>query len=228
MTQFAQIAAHDLKAPLHNISTMANLLRLDYGDKVDEEGRQWMDLITNSTEKLKTLIDGLLAYSKTGGILSESYTEVPPIELQRDVSRLFSNHAHLQMDWQINDATFYCNRTALEQILINLISNAIKYNDKELTEVTVRLNENITHYTIQVTDNGPGISENQHAQIFKIFEVLSSKDRFGQRGNGIGLATVKKLVEAMQGDVQVESELGKGATFTVRIKKDIRIVENPS
>ena len=113
----------------------------------------------------------------------------------------------------------YINQTAIEQILINLIANSNKYCDKEIAEIEIEVKENETQYEIAVKDNGPGIIKEYQEKIFNIFETFSDKDKFGDSGNGIGLATVKKIVESLGGQIQVESEIGKGAIFSFTISK---------
>ena len=111
------------------------------------------------------------------------------------------------------------NKTAIEQILINLVANAIKYNDKENAAIEIEVLEEDDFYKISVDDNGPGILKDYHEIIFQIFEVVSNQDRFGKKGNGIGLATVKKIVEDLGGTIRVESEMGKGSKFIFTIAR---------
>ena len=113
----------------------------------------------------------------------------------------------------------FTNKIALEQILINLVANAIKYNNKEIAEIEIQVTEEPLLYNISVRDNGPGISkENQH-KIFEIFEVLGNYDQYGETGNGIGLATVKKLVLALGGTIYVESEMDMFSVFNFTLDK---------
>ena len=103
--------------------------------------------------------------------------------------------------------------------MINLLTNAIKYSDKENIEIEIEILELSDKYQFTVTDNGPGILKEHQEIIFEIFEVLSSVDRFGVKGNGIGLATVKKMVEALGGTISVASEMGNGTTFTFTLAR---------
>ncbi|CAM4255585.1 sensor histidine kinase [Gillisia hiemivivida] len=117
----------------------------------------------------------------------------------------------LKLNSSITDIVI--NRAALEQVLINLITNAIKYNDKKNVEIVIGLAASTTHYEFYVQDNGLGIALEHQENIFDIFEVLGNEDRFGMKGNGIGLATVKKLIENSGGSLKAESEQTKGAKF---------------
>ena len=111
------------------------------------------------------------------------------------------------------------NRTAIEQILINLVSNSIKYNDKTVTEIDIDVTEKDSQYIFSVKDNGPGISKENQDKAFQIFKVLVYEDKFGQRGNGIGLATVKKIIEALGGTIYIQSDIGAGAEFIFTLEK---------
>ena len=218
LERFAFIAAHDLKSPLNNISSLANLLSKDYHSKIDLEGQKIIDYIMSSAENLKKLIGGLLDYSKTTKLIREDKTEVNLEKLKEDMFGLFSFENKCLITLKSNLTNIYSNRIAIEQILINLIANSDKYCDKEITEIEIEVKENETHYAIAVKDNGPGIMKEFQRKIFDIFETLSN-DKFGNIGNGIGLATVKKLVESLGGQIKVESEIGKGTIFSFTISK---------
>jgi len=219
LERFAFIAAHDLKSPLQNISSLLSLLSDIYGSKIDAEGQKMIRLLKNSSEKLKKLIAGLLDYSKCAKLITEEKTEVNLEELRSDMMGLYSFDNKCQVSLK-SDLTNICvNRTAIEQILLNLIGNANKYGDKDVAEIEMEVTENEAQYAIAVKDNGPGIMKENQAKIFQIFETLSKKDKFGNIGNGIGLATVKKLVETLGGQVHVASEFGNGATFSFTISK---------
>lgn len=115
--------------------------------------------------------------------------------------------------------TVFVNQTALTQIIINLVANATKYNDKEIAEIQIGTTENDVEYHFYVQDNGPGIDPKYHEKIFRIFEVCSSEDKYGKKGNGIGLATVKKMIEHQGGKITVDSAVGQGARFSFSIRK---------
>ena len=102
-------------------------------------------------------------------------------------------------------------------MLINLVSNAIKYNDKEKTSINIEILNKQKYYTISVSDNGPGILNEHQESIFELFEVVAATDKYGDRGTGIGLATVKKLVEVLNGTIKVESEMGIGTKFVMTL-----------
>ena len=218
LEKFACVAAHDLKSPLNSISTLANLLKENYKREIDIEGLNIIEFIQNSSIKLRCLIDGLLDNSKSTNIIYDRKTEINLEKLKDELAILFSFESNCVIKITSNLEYIYANKTALDQILINLISNAIKYNNKINTEIEIKVRENVgLQYEVIVIDNGPGIAKEHHGKIFQIFETLSNNDRFGNPGNGIGLATVKKLVENLGGKIHVESELEKGSSFVFTI-----------
>lgn len=213
LERFAYVAAHDLKSPLSGISGMSTLLSERYGPKIDDAGREMLSLLVKSSNTLSHLIEGLLAHSRSAAVLKEKKSEINLNSLIVELSALFTYEKDLTLNLNSVLQNITTNSAALEQILINLISNAIKYNDKEIVEIEIGVSSSATHYEFYVQDNGPGISLDNQEKIFDIFKVAALKDRFGQRGNGIGLATVKKVVVSSGGTIKVESEEGKGAKF---------------
>lgn len=219
LERFAFLAAHDLKSPLSNISGLSQLFLESYGSKVDEDGKEMIRLISSSSNTLSKLIDGLLEYSKSETILKENKSNIELKKLVDEISSLFTYEHKLVLHLKSTITHISVNRTALEQVLINLISNAIKYNDKPQVEIEIGVTETATHYEFYVQDNGPGIALEHQDKIFDIFKVLNNQDKFGKKGNGIGLATVKKVVEQSGGLIKVTSEPKAGAKFTFTLKK---------
>lgn len=219
LERFAFIAAHDLKSPLNNISSLTTMFLDLYGLQVDKEGQEILQMILDSSEKLKTLIEGLLDYSRSDTILKEKKSKINLKTLKTNIENLFSFDHNIEMVLQSELVTITINETAMDQILINLVTNAIKYNDKDSIRIEIGASESDTHYNFYVQDNGPGIPKDKQEQIFKIFKINANHDRFGKTGNGIGLATVKKIIEKSAGSIHVESEIGMGAKFIFTLKK---------
>tara|TARA_R110002033_G_scaffold88598_2_gene138631 strand:+ start:374 stop:1528 length:1155 start_codon:yes stop_codon:yes gene_type:complete len=219
LERFAVVAAHDLKTPLINISSLAQLFQNQYKDILDSEGLEMLEMIIGSSGNLIGLIDGLLQYSKSESLLREGKSDIELQMLRTDLEGLFNYDHQLKLVLKSDLTKIKAHKTALHQILINLITNAIKYHDKETVEIELGVSESDTHFLFYVKDNGPGIETIHQERIFKIFEKLAATDKFGVRGNGIGLATVKKIVEKLGGAIRVESELGKGAKFIFSLEK---------
>lgn len=219
LERFAFVAAHDLKSPLAGVSGIAQLFLDEYDAQVDEEGKEMLKMLIGSTDKLRSLIDGLLDYSRSEKLLKEEKSSIDPHVLKKDITGLFTFSNNLELNLKTTLNNLIANRTALDQILINLVSNAIKYNDKDLIEIDLGISETTTHYKFYVQDNGPGIDPKFHDRIFNIFEILAPIDKFGQTGNGIGLATVKKIVGKSGGSIKVKSQPGYGAKFMFTLEK---------
>lgn len=219
LEQYAFIAAHDLKSPLIGIASMLKLFAEEYNSKIDSEGREMISLIESSADKLRRLIDGLLEYSRSETILKENKSTINLEVLKNDIASLFSNDTNLKLVLKTTLKTVFANKTALDHILINLVGNAIKYNDKSTVEIEIGVSEHDDFYEFYVRDNGPGIAKEKQKKIFNIFEIGTTKDKFGRTGNGIGLATVMKIVKKTGGTISVKSEIGHGAKFIFKIGK---------
>lgn len=214
LDQFAYIVSHDLKAPLRAISNLATWIEEDLDDYMTPEVHKQFDLLKNRVKRMENLINGILQYSRVG----RSKNQLEKVHLQNLVQELCDS---IKAD---DTCTFiikndpielYTERIALEQVLQNFISNAIKYNDKEEKIIEIGWSENSenSHLTLFVKDNGPGISPEYHEKIFMIFQTLQSRDEI--ESTGVGLAIVKKIADEKKCKVWVESEVGKGTTFYI-------------
>lgn len=219
LEKFARVAAHDIKSPLNNISGLTELLVSQYADKLDADGITMMQMLNVSSETLRDLVDGILEHSKADHIGIETQSQFDLYKLIRECILLLDNQSKYSFKINFSATIIVANKIALQQILLNLISNAIKYNDQEKVEIDINFAEDSDYYTFEVTDNGVGIDPKYQDKIFDIFEIVSVEDRFGKRGTGIGLSTVKKLVQVLGGQIRVESVVGQGATFGFSIAK---------
>lgn len=217
LERFAYVAAHDLKTPVVNIITMGRLFQKLFGQILDEKGKDIMNIITDSAGNLSLLVDGLLDYSKCEKVVKEKKQTIYIRDIKKEIESIFYDSPAVKITLQSTLEKIAINKTAFSQIFSNLVSNAVKYNNKELTEIEIGIDETSSAYQFYVQDNGPGIPSEYHERIFGIFEILSSEDRFGKRGNGIGLATVKKLVNSMGGHLEVRSVMNEGTRFAFTI-----------
>ena len=217
LERFAYTAAHDLKSPLANIVGLSDLLISSHSDAMNQEVNEILNLIKNSSNKLKEMIDSLLTYSKSNTIEKEKTSVINISVLENELRQLFAFNNDVSIVFNSNVTAIITSKTAIEQMLINLVSNAIKYNDKEKTSINIEILNKQKYYTISVSDNGPGILNEHQESIFELFEVVAATDKYGDRGTGIGLATVKKLVEVLNGTIKVESEMGIGTKFVMTL-----------
>jgi len=216
---FASIAAHDLKSPISNIMNAASIFSQMYAPNLDPKGNLLISSIEKSGQRLKSLIDGLLQFSKIDDISLLTKSEVNLNEITTDLTTLIGNADNLKI-FLISDLTaIETYPILLDQILINLFTNSLKYSDKDIAEIEFFVSENKSHYLFTVKDNGPGIAKNNQAAIFDLFQTASIKDQYGNKGNGIGLAVVKKITDKLGGNIFVESEEGQGTEFHFSIAK---------
>lgn len=216
LDQFARIAAHDLKSPLASISSLVSLLKENENIAITEESKEILDLMEQSSESLRNLVDGILEHSRSEKYLEAAKEDIHITKFFEDTIQLFKAD-NVFIDFPVRNKVINANKTALSQIFINLISNSIKYNDKDFVNIELEFNEGENEYEFCVKDNGIGIAKENLAKIFNIFEIMQEKDRFGNRGNGIGLSTVKKLITGIGGKITVSSNVGKGTKICFTI-----------
>ncbi|MBT8196565.1 MAG: GAF domain-containing sensor histidine kinase [Bacteroidia bacterium] len=219
LQEFARVAAHDIKSPLSSITMLSEYLLKMHTEDVKPEALNMLNMLNLSSVKLKNLVDGILDYSQNANILNEKKQFIDLQEMIHSTTVLVdcNNDCNFMMPSQ--QIEIFTNKTALQQVLLNLMVNAMKYNDKDKPEVKVVFDETDSHYHFHIIDNGPGIKAEDQERIFELFEALDGEDRFGNTGTGIGLSTVKKLVEGLGGKITVTSEYANGTTFSFTIQK---------
>jgi signal transduction histidine kinase len=209
LDQFAYVASHDLKAPLRGIANLSQWIEDDLGDKMDEQGRYHMGLLRGRVARLEGLIEGILSYSRA----DRHEGDLIDLELGKFVHDLWEliaapPTAQLTIGELPRIRT---QRIPLQQVLMNLMSNAIKYNPGRELRVEVGAKADGEMWAVYVKDNGVGIAAEFHQRIWGLFQTLEPRDKV--ESTGIGLAVVRKIVEARGGRAWVESEPGAGATF---------------
>jgi signal transduction histidine kinase len=214
---FSYSMAHDLRGPLRAIRGFADILLEDYRTQLDPKGQDYLERISSSTRRMHTLISDVLAYSR---ISSETLAleQVPLQPLVQEVveEHQFGKKARLRIAAGL--PAVCGNRTALSQVLSNLISNAGKFVAPGTEpSIEVRANDDGDWVTLWVSDNGLGIAAEHQERIFRMFERVHGEKEFD--GTGIGLAIVRRAVERMGGSVGVQSDLGRGSRFWVKLRR---------
>ncbi|MFZ6029680.1 MAG: PAS domain S-box protein [Chloroflexota bacterium] len=218
LESFSYSVSHDLRAPLRAISGFAEIIARRHRANLNEEGQHYIDNIVLASKRMGQLIDDLLKYSRLGR-QSLRHEPVALAAILGDIVRdLQENLEQAGGSLTISGSlpTLDSDPTLLSQIFTNLLENALTYrrNDVALAiDINCRCEDQSV--TIRVSDNGIGIPEAYFDKIFNIFQRLHSEDEYP--GTGIGLATVKKSVELLGGHVWVESIVGEGSTFSVRL-----------
>ena len=220
LEKFAGTAAHDLKSPLATIVMVTELFELQYADRLDKEGLELVHMINTSAFSLSHFIDGILNYSQNTKVLSDEKEEVSIHSIIDNIIHLIDSNKEIHLVISPDDDfSIFTNKVAVEQIFLNLLVNAVKYNDKDIKHISVTFEERGDYFKFNIIDNGQGIKYEDQERIFQIFETTSNADKSGLKGTGIGLATVKWLVEGMGGTIHLTSEVGKGANFEFTLHK---------
>jgi light-regulated signal transduction histidine kinase (bacteriophytochrome) len=222
LEDFTYVVSHDLKEPLRGIEAFSGFLAEDYGDKLDEQGQRYISVLRQSAVGMKDLIEDLLRLSRIGRGRHE-YATVAVESLLTDVRRdLGFALKEKEVDLRVQPGlpTITCQSARLKQVFDNLISNAIKFNDKPHPVVEIACHEDDGVYSFSVRDNGIGVDEKYHEKIFQIFQRLGRREEY--EGTGAGLTICKKIVEAHGGKIWVESKVGQGSTFSFTIPKAIQ------
>ncbi|HEA29968.1 MAG TPA: GAF domain-containing sensor histidine kinase [Leeuwenhoekiella sp.] len=220
LKDFAGVVSHDMKMPLANIITTTDLLKAKYKQFLDEKGLDYLNYLKSSSFSLSEYINSILQHYESDNLSIDQREEFDLHHLLEEIEDMVNTDYSTIIELPEENVMISCNRAALYQIFINLVGNSIKYNDKENPQIEVTFKENEDYYIFTVTDNGIGISADKKEGIFNLFQVATDKDRNGNRGNGIGLSTVKKLVTNLGGTIKVDSSVGKGSTFMFTARKD--------
>lgn len=216
LKNFAYVVSHDLKAPLRAIGSLAEWIATDYADKFEDEGREHLRLLVGRVRRMDALIDGILQYSRVGRA-HEGRAEVDLDALVHEVIDSLAPPAHIRIEIDAPLPTVHADHTRMQQVLQNLISNAIKYIDKPQGEIHIGCMAEGKTWKFYVRDNGPGIEQRHFERIFQLFQTLTPRDR--AESTGVGLALVKKIIELHDGHVWLESKLGEGSTFFFTLPK---------
>jgi signal transduction histidine kinase len=221
---FSYSVSHDLRAPLRHLTGFSELLAKTECAGADEKSRHYLEVISSSAKNMGCLIDDLLAFSRMGRaemMLRRVELGALVAEVIRDLTRDLPSEPHIQ--WQVGVLPAVTgDRAMLRLVLVNLISNALKFTGKvaqPVIEVGVKPLENNCQ-AIYVRDNGAGFDMKYADKLFGLFQRLHASDQFD--GTGVGLANVRRIVTRHGGRTWAEGELGKGATFyfTLPLQKE--------
>jgi signal transduction histidine kinase len=221
LDDFAYIASHDLKEPLRGLFNHASFLLEDYQDKIDEDGVRRLNRLGQLCQRMERLINDLMYFSRLGRAgLAVQHTDfnavIAEIKQMMETS-LDERHARIVVPRALPQIV--CDKTRMTEVFRNLITNAVKYNDKidRIVEVgfreTVDSHEGPEKNVFYVRDNGVGIEPEFHQAIFRIFKRLQAPAAGKEAGSGVGLTFVKKIIERHGGRIWLESEPGRGTTF---------------
>ena len=233
LDSFAYVASHDLKEPLRGIHNYSIFLLEDYADKLDADGTQKLQTLVRLSQRMEALIESLLQLSRVGRqdlvVHETDANEVVAEVLDILQPRFEQMHTEVVVHGPL--PTLRCDPVRLREVFNNLLTNALKYNDKSNPHVEVGLaspdargprgtGSPADYYVFYVRDNGIGIEARHHEAVFKIFRRLHAQDKYGG-GTGAGLPIARKMVERHEGELWLESVPGQGTTFFFSLSKHL-------
>jgi len=215
LSDYAHMVSHDLKSPLRSIDSLTSWLKEDYNDLIDQQGKERLMLIRNNVEKMDLLINGILEYSTIGKNKVEFYN-VDIEKIIEDILNIIKIPDHISVIKKEQLPIIKGDKYRLQQLFINLITNAINYNDKTKGIIEIGFEDQNDFWQFYVKDNGKGIEKIYFEKIFKTFQKLENNPE----STGIGLSIVKKIIDVFGGKIWLESTLGIGTTFYFTLKKE--------
>ncbi|MFH1640588.1 MAG: ATP-binding protein [Candidatus Omnitrophota bacterium] len=213
LDDFTYIISHDLKEPLRSIDAFSKFIVDDYDDRLDEQGRFYIERVRMNASRMQKLIEDLLEISRLER-KKNIFEEVEATELIDEVK--------LRLEYRIEEKNaqiitkdklprVYCDRIRLTEVFANLFSNALKFNDKPNPQIEIGSKPKDGFNEFYVKDNGPGIEEQYFDKVFDIFQRLGKRE--DNEGTGAGLTIVKKIVHMHKGRIWLESKIGEFTTF---------------
>ncbi len=214
LRQFAHAASHDLREPLRTIASFVNLLDKQYQSKLDGTGREYLQYITSAAKRMDELVGDMLDLSRvnlTELRLSPVNLNVIMGEVIKDLGSMLENRKAKVTLGKL--PVINADRTQMHQLFMNLISNAVKYNESHAPHITIKAKKERRRYLIAVADNGIGIADEYKTKIFELFQRLHHREKYS--GTGIGLTISKRIVERHGGKIWVEGNKPGGSVFFV-------------
>lgn len=212
LDEFAYAASHDLKAPLRVIDNTSQWLLEDLEPYLSPESRENMALLRGRVKRMEKLLSDLLEYSRIGRTQDDRYEEVVSGgELLENILEMLSPPAGFSVTPDANFLGLQVMRMPLQQVLMNLVGNAIKHHDKTTGMVKLSVEDDGRMFAFTVEDDGPGVPAQFHDKVFEMFRTLKPRDQV--EGSGMGLAMVRKNVERFGGAIKLVSDTGKGTRF---------------
>ena len=213
LQEYAHIVSHDLKSPLRSIYALVSWLKEDNKGKLDDASLQNFTHIEAILEKMDLLISDILDYSSVG-VDNAKKVNVNIDTLVKGLIKMLYIPEHITVSVENKLPSIKGDKTKLQQLFQNLISNAIKFIDKPQGEIKINVKSLKDYYEFSISDNGIGVDKKYHDKIFEVFHSLNKS----KESTGIGLSIVKKIVNLHEGKIWLESKINFGTTFYFTIK----------
>ncbi|QNM86905.1 GHKL domain-containing protein [Polaribacter pectinis] len=214
LNDYTHMVSHDLKSPLQSIDALTTWIKEDYSSVLDDTGKENLELIKDNVEKMDTLVKGILEYSTIGNAVKDLY-QIDLNELVKNTLLELKIPNRIEVIFNNKLPTIEGDQFRLKKLFSNLISNAVKFNDKSIGFIEIGFEDKNEFWQFYVKDNGKGIDNQYLEKIFIAFQKLEND----YKSVGIGLSIAKKIVEVYQGEIWIESEVDKGSIFYFTIKK---------
>ena len=212
LDEFTSIASHDLKSPLNAIKRLLEWIYDDCKDLLPQEHLENFQLVLSRANRMQVLLEDLLSYSRINSCDS-TRANISLESIYQDIEQILEVPQAVTVDIHANNEVLDIPLIPFKIVFQNLISNAIKHNNKEHPVIDISLIPSNQYYIIEITDNGPGIDPKYFSLIFKLFQTLQSRDDV--EGSGIGLCIANKLIINYGGKIEVASDGKLGSTFTI-------------
>ncbi|MBH0001799.1 ATP-binding protein [Pseudoalteromonas sp. SWYJZ12] len=212
LDEFTSIASHDLKSPLNAIKRLLEWIYDDCKDLLPQEHLENFQLVLSRANRMQVLLEDLLSYSRINSCDS-THANISLESIYQDIEQILEVPQAVTVDIHANNEVLDIPLIPFKTVFQNLISNAIKHNNKEHPVIDISLIPSNQYYIIEITDNGPGIDPKYFSLIFKLFQTLQSRDDV--EGSGIGLCIANKLIINYGGKIEVASDGELGSTFTI-------------
>ncbi|WP_445776939.1 PAS domain S-box protein [Shewanella sp.] len=206
---FAYVASHDLKSPLRGIDQLASWLEEDLKGKLTSQDAEHLSLMRGRINRMEQLLDDLLAYSRAGK--KDDISDIDLVSVIENVFDLCNTHNTFTIETHLAVSRITTASVPLEQVLRNLINNAIKHHHTGKGKIEITVTVQGEFYEFIVNDDGPGIPAEFADKIFDMFTTLKPRDEV--EGSGMGLAIVKKIIRTVEGDIKLDTGVTKGASF---------------
>jgi light-regulated signal transduction histidine kinase (bacteriophytochrome) len=212
LQQFAYSASHDLQEPIRTVAIYGQLLKKRYGPKLDGTAETFLEYLTTAAQRMENLVQDLLSYTRTGDAQPSATETDANCDLKAVLESLAAATVESRAEITSDPLPVVeIDSIHLQQLLQNLIGNAIKYRGDRQPLIHISAREYNAYWLFSVHDNGIGIDPAYKERIFGIFKRLHTSDKYS--GTGIGLAICQRIIERYRGRIWVESELGSGSIF---------------
>jgi len=218
LENIAHLASHDLRTPLNNIISLAQLINEEFGEKIGPDGGEYVKFITETAYYMSDLVSSIHSYSKASKLAVDQQDRIHTLELLMEIKPLLKIPPHIRFEYHLECTEITAPSLALKQVLFHLLLNAVQYCDKEAGSIDCTISEDAANWIFTIADNGEGIAQEDTEKMYYLFKRLRNREKNGEH-MGIGLAIVKRLVEKMHGELNLTSTPGKGSTFRFTIPK---------